>query len=320
MRQVLIASAALALVAIVEAVLYVYRWRREQRGDDLRRRLKALGEAPREEQTLLRAARYAATPGLDAFMRSVPLASAVEKLLEQADSQFTVAQIMGYSALLAAAGLLAGWVLHPGVAISALIVALAASIPAVLLMASRDRRSRRMSEQLPEAIDMMSRSLRAGHALSSAFELVANEMPEPVSVEFGRAFEAQRLGIPVDQAIVQMSERVPANGDLKIFGVSIVIQRETGGNLAEILGQLAETIRARFRFHGKLRSLTAEGRASAVVVGAMPFLVALALRFLNPEYLVPLVSTSMGRMILAGACVSWAFGMLWLHRMTQLDV
>jgi tight adherence protein B len=320
MRQILIASAALALVAIVEAALYVYRWRGEQRSDDLHRRLKALAEAPSEEQTLLRAARYAATPGLDAFMRSVPLASAFERLLEQADSQFTVAQVMGYSAILAATGLLAGWMLHVGAAVGALITALAASIPMLLLVAARDRRSRKLSEQLPEALDMMSRSLRAGHALSSAFELVASEMPEPVSVEFGRAFEAQRLGIRVDEAIIQMSERAPANRDLKIFGVSIVIQRETGGNLAEILGQLAETIRARFRFHGKLRSLTAEGRASALLVGAMPFLVALALRTLNPQYLTPLVSTSLGRIILVSACGSWVAGMLWLYRMTQLDV
>jgi tight adherence protein B len=319
-RQILIALATLALVALVEAVLHVYRWSEERRRDELRRRLNALGEERTEENTLVRAARYAATPGLDAFVRSLPLSARIERLLEQTDSRLTVAQVLGYSAMAGAAGLFLTLMLHAGVALNALATLLGAAAPTLLLRAARERRSRRLSEQLPEALDMMSRSLRAGHALTSAFELVATEMPEPVAVEFGRAFEAQRLGIPVDEAILQMTGRAPSNRDLKIFSVSVVIQKETGGNLAEILGQLAETIRARFRFHGKVRALTAEGRASAYLVGAMPIFIAAILRVINPEYLVPLVTTPLGRVILTGACASWLVGVTWLHRMTQLDL
>ncbi len=320
MRQVLIAVVALALVALVEAALAAMRWNDERRREELRRRLKAVADEPTQESTLLRATRYAASPALDAFLRGVPPARWVEHLLEQTDSRLTVAQVMGYSALAGAAGVLAAMLLAGGPVLAVLAALLGGAIPIVLLAGARDRRSRRISEQLPEALDMMSRSLRAGHALTSAFELVAAEMPEPVAIEFGRAFEAQRLGIPVDEAIVQMTRRAPSNRDLKILGVSIVIQKETGGNLAEILGQLAETIRARFRFHGKLRSLTAEGRASAVVVGAMPFAVGGLLRIVNPEYLVPLVATNLGRMVLAGACASWLIGVTWLFRMTKMDV
>jgi len=176
-----------------------------------------------------------------------------------------------------------------------------------------------MSEQLPEALDMMARSLRAGHALSASLEVVAREMPEPVAVEFGRAFEAQRLGLPLEQAIVQMTGRLPGNGDVKIFAVSTLIQRETGGNLAEILSNLAETIRARYRFYGKLRALTAEGRASAVIVAVMPFLVVLALRAVNPGFMNPLFSDALGHMFLAYAIVSWCVGVAWLYRMAQVD-
>lgn len=320
MRQILIAVAALALVALLEAGLYAWRWGDERRREELRRRLRSVGEEPTPETTLLREARYASRPGLDAFVRSLPLSSRIEHLLEQTDSRLTVAQVMGYSVLAAVVAAAATVVLQAGAWMSALAAAAGASAPTLLLLSARDRRTRRISEQLPEALDMMSRSLRAGHALTSAFELVAQEMPEPVAIEFGRAFEAQRLGIPVDEAILQMTRRAPSNRDLKILGVSIVIQKETGGNLAEILGQLSETIRARFKFQGKLRSLTAEGRASAVVVGAMPFVVAGMLRVMNPEYLVPLVATPTGRLILAGASASWVAGMVWLHRMTQLDV
>ena len=320
MRQVLIAVVALALVALVEAALAAFRWNEERRREELRRRLKAVGEDATPESTLLRATRYAASPGLDAFLRSLPWAARIEHLLEQTDSRLTVAQVIGYSVLAAAAGVLAATLLAAGVGVAILAALLGASIPTLLLASARDRRSRRISEQLPEALDMMSRSLRAGHALTSAFELVATEMPEPVAVEFGRAFEAQRLGIPLDEAILQMTQRAPSNRDLKILGVSIVIQKETGGNLAEILGQLAETIRARFRFHGKLRSLTAEGRASALVVGAMPFAVTALLRVVNPDYLIPLVATATGRFVLVGACASWLLGVVWLYRMTKLDV
>jgi tight adherence protein B len=320
MRQILIAFVALALVAVGEAALHAWRWSDERRREELRRRLKAVGEDRTPENTLLRAARFAQSPGLDAFLRSIPLAQRVERLLEQTDSRLTVAQVLGYSVLSGAVGLGVTLFLAVGPAVSLLAAGLGLATPVLLLSSARERRSRKVSEQLPEALDMMSRSLRAGHALSSAFELVATEMPEPIAVEFGRAFEAQRLGIPVDEAIIQMTRRSPSNRDLKILGVSIAIQKETGGNLAEILGQLSETIRARFRFYGKLRSLTAEGRASAVVVGAMPFIVAGALRVMNPAYLATLFTTVTGHLILAGACASWLAGMTWLYRMTQLDV
>jgi tight adherence protein B len=210
-------------------------------------------------------------------------------------------------------------VLRTGVLIGLAFAVVGLTIPFLLLTVARAKRSNRLSEQLPEALEMMSRSLRAGHALTSAFEVVATEMPEPVSVEFARAFESQRLGLSVDRAIVQMTERAPGNRDLKIFAVSAVIQRETGGNLAEILGNIAETIRARYRFYGKLRALTAEGRASAVVLGALPIVVTVVLRIVNPKYFLVLLSGS-GRVILLFAILSWLVGLVWLVSLTKVDV
>lgn len=319
MRELLVLLACVAAVAALEGARQLLRWSAERRRDELRRRLDAVG---REDAgaSLLRDRRLAAHPGLDGLLRAFPLALRLEKLLEQADSRQTVAQLVGWSALVAAAAFVASSLLGLGAPVAVLSGGCGLLVPAALLRVARDRRSRKLSEQIPEALDMMARSLRAGHALTSAFEVVASEMPEPVAVEFGRAFESQRLGVSVEQAIVQMTERAPGNRDLEIFAVSALIQRETGGNLAELLGNIAETIRARYRFYGKLRVLTAEGRASGVVLGALPVLMLLLLSVINPKYLTPLFLTPTGQATLALAAVFWLTGLVWLYRLTQVDV
>lgn len=320
MRELLILVFCLIAVGALEGTRQLLRWSKERRGSELQRRLQSVVSASGADAgTLLRKGKLAASPALDALLRGVPLAVRAEKLLEQADSRLTVAQLLGATALAACAGFTVAVVLRLGLAIGAVLAVVGVATPLLLLLVARARRSDKLSEQLPEALEMMSRSLRAGHALTSAFEIVATEMPEPVSVEFGRAFESQRLGLPVDQAIVQMTYRSPGNRDLKIFAVSTVIQRETGGNLAEILGNIAETIRARYRFFGKLRGLTAEGRASAVILGALPIVVALVLRIVNPGYFVVLL-TPTGRLILAFSILSWLVGITWLVSLTKVDI
>jgi tight adherence protein B len=308
-------------VAALEGARQLIRWSKEKKAEELRRRLRAIGQdEPGVGTTLLREGKLSSTPALDALLRTLPFALRIERLLEQADARVTVAQIIGWSVLAAIAGIAAAGVLGLGLALGILFATMGAMTPCALLLSGRGRRSRKVSEQLPEALDMMSRSLRAGHAFTSAFEVVAQEMPEPVAVEFGRAYEAQRLGLPVEEAIVQMTERVPGNRDLKIFSVSVTIQKETGGNLAEILGNIAETIRSRYKFYGKLRGLTAEGRASAVVLALLPIAMTLLLRVLNPEYLVPLAATSGGHKIVLVAATLWGGGLLWLYGLTKVDI
>jgi tight adherence protein B len=320
-RELLIFLFCLVAVGVVEGSRQLLRWSREKRQSELHRRLQSVvrdtGEPGRG--TLLRKGKLAANPALDALLRGVPLAVRMEKLLEQADSRLTVAQLIGLTALAGSAAVAAAAVLRLGAALGLVLAPVAMAGPYLSLLIARSRRSEKLSEQLPEALEMMSRSLRAGHALTSAFEIVATEMPEPVSVEFGRAFESQRLGLPVDRAIVQMTERAPGNRDLKIFAVSSVIQRETGGNLAEILGNIAETIRARYRFYGKLRALTAEGRASGVILGLLPVVVGVLVRVVNPEYFLVLLSPN-GRFILAFSVGIWIVGVFWLVKLTKVDV
>jgi tight adherence protein B len=321
MRTAFIVVLSLMVVVGLEAAFHAARVVLQRRAEELKRRLQALGEPGGEEAAgLLRRGRLAATPSLAAALRTMPLAQRTEKLIEAADSQLTVAQLWAYSAASPVAALVVGLVLQLPVLPLLLLVLVAALAPTLVLAVGADRRGRKLSEQLPEALDMMARSLRAGHATPAAFQMVATEMPEPVSVEFGRAFEEQRLGLSLEQAIIHMTERSPSNRDLKIFATSAIIQKETGGNLAELLGGIAETIRARYRFQGKLRALTAEGRASGVILALLPLVFVAAIQVMNPKYFTPLFSEPAGHVILACALASWGAGILWLHRLTKVDL
>jgi tight adherence protein B len=310
---------SIALIAAIEGVLYARRYFSDRREHDLRRRLQSLVVSGADGE-IIRPGRFARSPRLDSALRSSAFARRVEALLEQADSGLTVAQVLGYSAGAAGGGLLLMLALRRGLPLALLALAIGLVVPFAALAVLRDRRGRRLSEQLPEALQMMARSLRAGHALATSFEVVATESPEPISIEFARAFEEQRLGLALDQVVLKMSQRSPGNGDLKIFAVSTIIQKETGGNLAEILDSIAATIRERYRFYGKLRALTAEGRVSGLIVGALPFLVALMLSFLNPGYISKLVDNPLGQMFLLYAVVSWLLGLAWMFQMTRIDV
>lgn len=320
MTLVLAILGSIALIAAIEGVRSAVRFLSERRTAQLQRRLQSLGHPEDADRDLLRRGRFARTAWLDAALRAFAPAQRAERLLEQASSSLTVAQLAGFSAALGGTALFLLLALgrEPPLAFTGM--ATAAVMPLAWLAVVRGRRSRRLSEQLPEALATMARSLRAGHALTTSFEVVATEMPEPVSLEFARAFEEQRLGLPFEQAVMSMMARSPSNGDLKIFAVSTVIQKETGGNLAEILDNIAATIRDRYRFYGKLRTLTAEGRASGIILGILPFLVALLMNFLNPSYLATLLETPMGRGILAYAVASWLVGLTWMMRMTRVDI
>ncbi len=321
MRTAFIVLLSLAIVLGLEAAYFAVRAVIQRRTDELKRRLQTLGAAGHDgESSLLRPGRFASNPVLGSLLRPLRLAQRTERLLVSANSPLTVAQLWGYSAALAAGALTLTLALGLALLPLLIFVAFAGGLPALVLAVAADRRCRKISEQLPEALDMMARSLRAGHATSVAFQMVATELPEPVSLEFGRAFEEQRLGLSLDLAILHMTERSPKNSDLKIFATSAIIQKETGGNLAELLAGIAETIRARFRFEGKLRGLTAEGRASGLVLALMPIITVVMLLVVSPEYLRPLVTEPAGRAIAFGTCLTWVAGVAWLHRLTRVDL
>jgi tight adherence protein B len=320
MGQLLAVLAAVATVAILQGLFYTYRFVGERKREELRRRLQTeTGSTDNLQLNLLRRGQLARSAWLTNLLRGLPTTQQLEALMQQAQVPLTVAQLLSYSLMLGILGgvlgiLAGGWltlVLGAGIGLAT---------PTFIILVKREQRSRKISEQLPDALDMMARSLRAGHALPSSFRLVATEMPEPVSVEFGLAFEEQNLGASFERAVMQMAKRAPNNGDLKIFAVSVVIQKETGGNLVEVIEKIAETIRARYRFYGKLRALTAEGRFSGLVLAGLPVVTGLAAAVLNPKYMSLLVTTRAGHFFLGYAVITWVVGGLWLKRMARVDL
>ncbi len=307
----------LAALGGAEAVLYTLRFFAERKQEELRRRLRSVGEADAGIQ-LFRRRRVSSSTLLEELFGGVGLVQRLERLIEQADSDWTVVRLGVYSLLGAGAlgaplvGMGRGLLLGLGAAV------LGGALPVGLLLRRRSQRRQRISEQLPDALEMMARSLRAGHAIASSLKLVAQEMAAPIAVEFAQAFEQQNLGLPLDQAVVAMTERVPGNTDLSIFAVSIVVQHETGGNLVELLEKIAETIRERYRFYGKLRALTAEGRLGGIILGALPLVVGLLISIINRGYVAEL-ATGLGRSLLIVGVISWAVGLLWMRQLAQVD-
>jgi tight adherence protein B len=320
MRALLIGLMAFTAVFLLEAVVYTLRYFTDRKGDELKRRLQSLGTAEAGRFGLLREGRMANSAALDSILRGMPLSQRLEGLLEQAEMGITVARLLTTCAIGAVVLFSVGLLSRGGPLLSTVLLPLGAWLPIMVVLWKRDRRSRKISEQLPDALDMMGRSLRAGHALASSFKMVASELPPPISLEFARAFEEQNLGLPFEKAVEQMIKRAPTNRDLKIFAVSVIVQKETGGNLVEIIEKIADTIRQRYRFFGRLDTLTAEGRMSSYVLGALPIMTGFFIAFTNPPYVALLFTTHMGNMIFGYACVSWLVGFMWMRRMSKVSI
>ncbi|HEY4185523.1 MAG TPA: type II secretion system F family protein [Polyangia bacterium] len=319
MRAILIGVITVATFALIEGLFHTIRYFRERKQDELKRRLQSLGSTSSETTSLLRKGNLSGNPALDALLRTFPLAARTEAMLEQAEVRITVARLFTIAGVGALVGAIAGLLSNMGYLLSLLLAPLGAIVPFMYVGFMRDRRNNKLSEQLPDALDMMARSLRAGHALASSFKLVAAEMPSPINTEFARAFEEQNLGMPFERAIEQMTKRAPNNRDLKIFAVSVIVQKETGGNLVEIIEKIAETVRARYRFYGKLQTLTAEGRMSCYILAALPILTAIFIAFTNPEYSKLLITDHIGHMAVAYAVVTWVAGLTWMRRMMKVE-
>lgn len=201
----------------------------------------------------------------------------------------------------------------------ALLGLLVGVIPWLLVKSAAEQRNILLSEQLPDALDLVSRSLQAGHGIADAMRLVAEEMPMPIAREFGRVYEENNLGRDFRDSMTELAMRNPQNFDLRIVVSATLLQRETGGNLVEIFTNIAATIRSRFIFKGKVRALTAEARMSAFILGALPFVVAAMLMFLRPDYLTPLFTESTGRTMLMLAGLLFCSGVALMRSLAQVE-
>jgi tight adherence protein B len=239
-------------------------------------------------------------------------------LLQQADVPLTPHKFILISLGVAAAGVIAIPVCQAPILFAPL-GALFGFFPFLYVFFKRKRRLANFGKQMPEALELISRALRAGHSLASGFHLVSEEMPKPISTEFNRAYEAQNLGQTLEQSIQEMTERVP-NLDLRFFATAVVLQRQTGGDLAEILDKIGYIVRERFKIYGQIQALTGEGRLSGVVLLALPPVLAAVMLYLNPKYMMLLVTDPMGQQMLAGGIVMQVVGALVIRKIINIKV
>jgi tight adherence protein B len=240
-------------------------------------------------------------------------------LLEQADMPVTATKFLGIAGGLAFGGAVIPLVCRAPAWVAPLAGITAGILPFFWVILKRRKRLKTFGAQMPDAMELIARALRSGHSLASGFNLVASEMNDPIATEFTRVFEEQNLGIPLEEALQNMADRIP-NLDLKFFATAVILQRQTGGDLAEILDKIGYLVRERFKIYGQVQALTGEGRLSGVVLLALPPVLFLAVYKLNPEYISVLFTDTMGKQMLAGAALMQFVGALVIRKIINIKV
>jgi tight adherence protein B len=226
---------------------------------------------------------------------------------------------MGIGMVLALLGATGSWLARVPWFLAPLAGVVMFFIPFLWLLNKRRVRLKKFAAQLPDALELVARALRAGHSLAAGMHVVAEEMPSPVADEFGRVYEEQNLGIPIEDSMRNICERVP-NLDLRFFVTSVAIQRQTGGDLAEILDKIGYVIRERYRILGQVKALTAEGRLSGVVLIALPFLLFLVMLHIKPDYIQLLWTDPLGIKMAVGGLIAQILGALVIKKIVDIKV
>jgi tight adherence protein B len=258
-------------------------------------------------------------PLMNRLLSHLKIAVRIDRRLQQADLKIRVGTFVLLSVTLFAAGIAIGSLLHwPLVLIVPVSLALLA-IPNIYVDVKRRLRVKRFLRHFTDALEMFARSLRAGHSFSGAIQLVAQEMPAPIGPEFRRVFEEQNLGMPLRQALIGMTDRVDVL-DVRFFVTAVLIQRDTGGNLAEIIDKISYVIRERFRVQGQLKIFTAQARLSGAILAVLPIGIAILLGMMNPEYMKPLWVEKTGRILISVAVIMQILGMLAIRKIIRIKI
>jgi tight adherence protein B len=310
----------LALFLLIEGAYFLWN---DTRSPEVQRVQKRLNLMTTEERnlntsTLSKHRVLSEQPGLQALLVQVPKINLLDRLLLQAASKHNVAQLLMQSLLGAVLlGSLAGLIWGRYVALPALLLGL--FLPPMRLRWMRQRRLNKISAQLPDALDLICRSLRAGHAFSTCLAMVGHESPEPIASEFKTTFDEITFGMSTKNALLNLAHRVPV-ADIRYLVIAVVIQLETGGNLTELLYLLSGLIRERFKLFAKVRVLAAEGKLSAYIMLALPFFVGGALQVVNPKYISVLFESEEGMRVVSISLLMMALGMLWMWRVVKIKV
>ncbi len=319
--QIAIALLVFVVVALGAFAVLSLLDQRKSQARVLRDRLSATQkptEAP-VDVALLRDEMMSRIPAFDTLLRRSERISALQEMLSQGDvnvraGNFLIfcllaAVVFGFAFMIAGGSVLFGW--------AGLVLGF--FIPYAYASHRRAKRFQRFEEKFPEAIDTLARAVRAGHAFTTALEMIANEISEPVAGEFRQLFEEQKFGLPVRDALLNLADRIPLV-DVKFFVTAVMLQRETGGNLAEILDNLSYVIRERFKILRQVRVHTAQGRLTMVLLMALPPTIVVVMLTLNPGFIRPLFTDPMGHILIVAGIVLQTVGYFFIRRIIRIQV
>jgi tight adherence protein B len=280
---------------------------------------KAPEREPNEELALLRDEQLSKIPALDTLLRRSARVSAIQEALTQAGMKFRAGNFLLLCVL---SGTLAGlaaiiYTKNPAIGWAALVIG--GVLPYSLVSYRRQKRFEKFEELFPEAIDTLARAVRAGHAFTTALEMISNETAEPLASEFRKLYEEQKFGMPVRDALMNLTERVPLV-DIKFFVTAVMLQRETGGNLAEILDNLSYVIRERFKIQRQVRVHTAQGRLTMALLMAMPPAVVAILAVFSPDFVKPLFYDPIGHALLVASIALQTVGYFVIRKIIKIQV
>jgi tight adherence protein B len=271
------------------------------------------------DEDLMRDEGLSSVPLLNRILGRWSWSKTLQTLLTQAGWTIKPAKLVLYSAVLSLTCFLLSWSMLPSLTAAILFAVSCGLAPIFYAVFKRARRFSKFQRSFPEAIDLLNRAVRAGHAFTSGLELISNELSDPVASEFRTTFDEHNFGLPLRDALFHLTERMPL-ADVRFFVTAMLVHQESGGNLAELLENLARVIRERFKILGEVRIRTAQGRLTAVILMGLPPLLLLLLRFLNPDYVMLLFNDSLGHKMLGVACTLQVIGSIVLWKIVHIEV
>lgn len=321
MTLIIVGVATFVIFLLIMSIGAFLRSRSDEADQRVKNRLKAMSMRGTDTETIdlvLRETSMSGVPWFNRMLANFRWASNINKLIKQADAKGTASIYLLLAALLGFVGFYVG-ILSGRIWVSFLAAGFFGYLPIFYLKSLKRKRVDRFQTQLPDALDLLARALKAGHTFGGGMRMVADEFDPPIGPEFKQTLDEINYGMDVDRALNNLLDRVDCM-DLKFFAVSVNIQRETGGNLAEIIDKISSLVRERFVLYGKIKVLSAEGRLSALILILLPFAVAGILYIVNPGYISLLWRDELGRSMAWGAVISMVFGMFVIRKLIQIKV
>ena len=324
MNLVITIAVFVAVLCILEGIVLILKSKWDPEARRIQRQLRVFSDEmgnPESDRptTITQKRMLSSIPSLHKALAQIPHLSKIDALLIQSNFKYPASVFLLTSLLIALVGFYLAHLVVKTLLLSLPVAVLIGLIPYLVLSARKRQRMKKFERQLPDALDLVARSLRAGHAFSGGLQMVADEFDAPLGTEFQRTIAQINLGVSIEQALKNLADRIQST-DVKFFAVSVIIQRESGGNLAEILENISNLIRGRFKLRGKIQTLTAEGRLSAGILIGIPFFIALFLSFLSPEYIRVLSTDPTGRVLIVVALIMMGLGVAWMKKMITLKV